>query len=333
MPRKPHKPWLTVAAILVVAALMPLVWLASQTPARAPLPSPNGYDDFIQAGQAITRSAVDYARLDPASLRAWVATNAVSLRRLRAGLTRPCAMPMDIALTNLYSDRLADLKRLARLLIAEGRVREMDHQPADAARCYTDLIRFGNELSRGGVLITRLMGIACEAMGSGALAAVVPQLRGEDSRGVLRELEQVDAGRVTWEEVRKNERYYTRHQLKKQWNPLAWVMAWRDTRQALAVTETKHKKILAQERLVAGELALRAYQTKRGRPPARLDDLVTNYLRRVPPDPFTGQPMAYRPQGTHWLLYSVGPDGVDDGGRPAGRGSPARGDLLFDSAW
>ena len=97
-------------------------------------------------------------------------------------------MPMDIALTNLYSDRLADLKRLARLLIAEGRVREMDHQPADAARCYTDLIRFGNELSRGGVLITRLMGIACEAMGSGALAAVVPQLRGEDSRGVLREL-------------------------------------------------------------------------------------------------------------------------------------------------
>lgn len=97
------------------ATLPPLEsWFASQTPARPPLPSPNGYDDFIQAGQAITRSAEDYARLDPASLRAWVATNAASLRQLRAGLTRPCAMPMDAALTNLYSDRLADLKRLAR---------------------------------------------------------------------------------------------------------------------------------------------------------------------------------------------------------------------------
>jgi hypothetical protein len=80
-------------------------------------------------------------------------------------------------------------------------------------------------------------------------------------------------------------------------------------------------------------LALRCYQSEQGHPPARLADLVTNYLSAVPQDPFSGKPMIYRPQGTNWLLYSAGPDGVDDGGRPAARAWPLRGDILFDSSW
>ena len=81
------------------------------------------------------------------------------------------------------------------------------------------------------------------------------------------------------------------------------------------------------------QLALRCYQSDKGHPPARLDDVVTNYLSSAPRDPFSGKQMIYRPRGTNWLLYSVGPDGVDDGGRPAGRGSQAKGDILFDSSW
>ena len=44
-------------------------------------------------------------------------------------------------------------------------------------------------------------------------------------------------------------------------------------------------------------------------------------------------PIVYHNQGTNWLLYSVGTDGVDDGGRPAGRGVNSKGDLFFDSLW
>jgi hypothetical protein len=67
--------------------------------------------------------------------------------------------------------------------------------------------------------------------------------------------------------------------------------------------------------------------------PLHLDELVPNYLSKVPQDPFTGQTLIYRLQGTNWLLYSVGTDRADDGGRPAGRGVASKGDLFFDSPW
>ena len=101
----------------------------------------------------------------------------------------------------------------------------------------------------------------------------------------------------------------------------------------MARAETKHKVVIAHERLLAGEMALRCYQFEKAGLPVRLDDLVTNYLSSVPEDPFAGHPIVYHNQGTNWLLYSVGTDGVDDGGRPAGRGVNSKGDLFFDSLW
>jgi hypothetical protein len=66
---------------------------------------------------------------------------------------------------------------------------------------------------------------------------------------------------------------------------------------------------------------------------------VPKYLQRVPSDPFSGHPLVCRPQGTTWLLYSVGPDRVDDGGKPMTRDNSGngpvvyKGDLFYDSPW
>ena len=313
--------------IVALAILTVLVSLTSQPPPRPPLPSPNGYDDFLKASELVSSSVGSFIDLDHESLRALVATNAESLRWLRTGLTRPCAMPMDSALTNL--NQLAAMKKLVQQLSAEGRLREMDHRPADAAHSYTDAIRFGNEMSRGGWLVTRLVGIASESIGCRNLAPLVPQLSREDSRPILSELERVDAGRVAWEEILKNEKCIMLYEMRNRFNPLLRIMGWWQNRQVIRKAETKHKLIMTHERLLASELALRGYQLEQGHPPARLDELVTNYLSKVPQDPFTGQPLIYRPQGTNWLLYSVGPDGVDNGGRPAALSS--KGDIRFDS--
>jgi len=188
-------------------------------------------------------------------------------------------------------------------------------------------------MSRGGVLITRLVGVACEAIGCRALANIVPKLNRENGRVVLTDLERVDVGHVTWEEVLRSERDFCRYQYAQHPNPLMRVLGWWQSRGSKVKAELKDKTVVAHERLLAGELALRSCQLEQGRVPARLGDLVTNYLSKVPEDPFTRQPLMYRPQGTNWLLYSVGPDGVDDGGRPAGRGWPVKGDILFDSSW
>lgn len=57
-----------------------------------------------------------------------------------------------------------------------------------------------------------------------------------------------------------------------------------------------------------------------GQWPDRLADLVPAYLKVVPLDPFTGEPVRFRrlPQG--YVVYCVGMDLTDDGGKEGGRG-------------
>ena len=323
--------------VFVLAAVLALVVLLIVTlgpsPAPAPLPNPNGYDDFLKAGAAATLNVGDYNILSNAALRALVVTNAEALRLLRIGLTHKCAVPPDTAITNtsgLLSD-LAGMKRLAQLLAAEGLLYQQDNQPAQAVRTYLDAIHFGNEISRGGVLINRLVGVACEAIGRAPLARLAPSLTTDQARQVIPELERVDATRVTWDEVCVAEKRYVRHYMIANPNPIVWAVGWWQNIAARKRASDRHNSIIALERLLTAELALRCYCSDKTSAPARIEDLVPGYLSKVPEDPFNGQPMIYRPQGTNWLLYSVGPDRVDNGGRSAARATTPPGDLLYNT--
>jgi hypothetical protein len=61
-------------------------------------------------------------------------------------------------------------------------------------------------------------------------------------------------------------------------------------------------------------LAVERYRQANGRWPGTLPDLVPLYLNEVPTDPFDGRPLRYRHVGGNVVVYSVGRDGVDDGG-------------------
>ena len=82
------------------------------------------------------------------------------------------------------------------------------------------------------------------------------------------------------------------------------------------------------------ELALQEYRKKAGRYPDRLEALAPAVLAAVPRDPFTGNPFVYRRTGARYLLYSVGPDLRDDGGRAivVTRHVPGPGDLVAGKA-
>jgi hypothetical protein len=325
--------WSVVALGLVLAVVALLVVTLARGPAPTPLPKPNGYDDFLAAGAAVIGSPGDYGTLDPDALRELVLTNAECLRLLRVGLTRPCALPAEAAMANTAGmmNDLAGMKRLVQLLAAEGRLRELEHQPAQAAQSYVDAIRFGNEVSRGGFLITHLVGIACEAIGRAGLAKLVPTLDPKDARQIVAELEKVEQSRVTWDEVLKGEKRYFFHEVRKIGNPLVIVAGFWNVRSSRQRALERHDRCLAQTRLLTTELALRCYLADKSRAPAGLADLVPGYLSHAPQDPYSGQPMIYRPQGTNWLLYSVAWDGVDNGGKPIPRGTNSPGDLLYNA--
>jgi hypothetical protein len=87
-------------------------------------------------------------------------------------------------------------------------------------------------------------------------------------------------------------------------------------------TEGFDKIIEAERRsravLTAADVALAAEQFRRDRGdwPTRLDDLVsTGLLSAVPIDPFDNQPQRYRRLPDGVVIYSIGPDVNDDGGK------------------
>src|SRR5262249_13561197 len=61
--------------------------------------------------------------------------------------------------------------------------------------------------------------------------------------------------------------------------------------------------------------ALAEYQGDLGRYPETLAELAPQYLDTIPDDIFAGKPLIYRPEGKGFLLYSVGENRIDDGGR------------------
>lgn len=82
----------------------------------------------------------------------------------------------------------------------------------------------------------------------------------------------------------------------------------------------------ATARLAETGVACERYRLAHDDLPQKLDDLVPEFLPRVPLDPFDRQPLRYRLTESGALLYSVGPDQLDDGGLE----DPVDGDLTFE---
>jgi hypothetical protein len=80
----------------------------------------------------------------------------------------------------------------------------------------------------------------------------------------------------------------------------------------------KVMRVEAAKQMTVTAIALKRYQLKNGKYPASLDSLVPEFIAAVPVDPVNGGPLHYRlnSDGT-FLLYSVGENGVDNGGDPS----------------
>lgn len=71
----------------------------------------------------------------------------------------------------------------------------------------------------------------------------------------------------------------------------------------------------AQVRTAQVALKIELYRTLNGHLPETLGELVPQYLPAVPIDPFDGQPLRFHHLDKGYVVYSVGQDGHDNGGR------------------
>ncbi len=68
------------------------------------------------------------------------------------------------------------------------------------------------------------------------------------------------------------------------------------------------------DRASAVAVAIERFRSARGTMPAALADLVPEYVTSLPVDPYTGRALLFRQAPRAYTIYSVGPNGRDDGG-------------------
>jgi hypothetical protein len=201
-------------------------------------------------------------------------------------------------------------------------------------------------MSQGGLMINRLVGIACEGIGGIPLAKIIPKLSCAETKPLIQELQEIDTNTVKWAVLSRNENRFARAQMGQYPNPIKFFWGLWQARSLRNDAQERHEFAAARLRLLIVELALRCYRSDNASAPPNLNQLVPKYLQQMPTDPFSSGPLVYQPQGTNWLLYSIGPDRVDDGGKPVGRGASgqyimglekkppvAKGDVFYDSHW
>lgn len=105
-------------------------------------------------------------------------------------------------------------------------------------------------------------------------------------------------------------------------DPLSTLFLSGETSRGVTRIRVSYERSSAANRLLQADLALQASVKPSSPYPDSLSALAPKYLRAVPRDPFApASQLRYKRQGDSFLLYSVGPDGIDNGGEPIkGRG-------------
>lgn len=284
------------------------------------LPEPNGYDDVVREGARLMTVAVpDDETAGRAEIEAFVVKHGYVLDAARQGLKRECQVPLTYTLADISRTENDLLRQLGRAFLAEGKLARLQGRTRDALDSYLDVIRLGKATANGGLYVEAFVGWALEGLALNRLAAMRDALTPDQCRHAIDAIEALDADREPLQEIFERDRLWTHHAFGKAGRALEATGLDFFTDDSERAAEQAAKRTQAKTRLLICELALRQSRLEHESEPTTLEDLVPDYLSAVPLDPYSGEPLRYRPSASGYQLYSVGPDGVDDGGKPMER--------------
>lgn len=275
---------------MAVMGAVYFLWPAPPIVTGPPLPSPNGYDDFVKAGAMLTTLSAGYTKMTKEELKAYVGTNQEPLRLLRLGLTRECQVPTEDSM-DYYEKQVTNwpsIKGLARLIAAEGRLAEAEERFVDAARIHQENVRYGQIAANGGLMIDKLVGIAVENIGMVGLERVVDKLDARQAREFITSLGTVDARSTPASIFIARDRQWGRKATDTSAFS-AWILSTvlslhRQTDQKfttkLQATDLRRRKLML-------DMASRVHELETGKRPQQTSDLVPGILRAIPKDPGT----------------------------------------------
>jgi hypothetical protein len=355
---------LTLVTLVIVLPVAAIYWrLATPLPIpQVTMPNPNGYDDLVQAGKMIQSVTVPYSGPDifpdlkpatHAQLKAFVVTYARLYDMMSAGLAKPCQVPVAWSdpQSTWFCANVSDcqsFRELAHALCAQARLAELEGRIDDAVGAHLETIRLGEACSRGGLSFDLCVGDCIVGIGHNGICRLRKSLSKRQCATLIPVLTDLMVREGPLEERLEREAAWNDNARGWMGRLLRAIMAiagsdeegvyrrigllatgkMQTLREGLMQARDRH---LAEMRLLICDLAIRAYALDRGHNPAKLTELVPDYLPEAPKDPFSGGQLVYRITPNGYLLYSVGVNRVDDGGRPAdSAGLGEVGDILLD---
>lgn len=336
--------------LLIGGLLFGGIWLYLESlhpPDDPPLPDPNGFDRIVELGDLepasrfrklhrkwgdleLQLTGEGESPLDPGvflqereelfrSLRAALEESKEWFESLDASLELEARVPISY---DPDPDLLATAKILAPrhcALALEARwLHEVTEKNIPAAlESALDLFRLSRSPGVGGLIIHRLVGLAFFRMGLHRLRPLLPHLERaqlEEARRVLEE---------NLEELRRDDEAEKAIQRDAHWAKrtastreiLVEVLWERQLADSYRRMRREELHFLTEARLVQLELAIFRFRLDQGQDLESRAVLVPDYLPEVPADPFGEGSLRMLREGGRLVLYSVGPDGRDDGGK------------------
>jgi hypothetical protein len=235
-------------------------------------------------------------------------------------LEHPSCVRVDYHAPFLYADEFVSIAQVRDLMYAEAVLGELAGRVDEAAESYLNCVRLADTVSRGGLWDHSIEGEMARRTGARGLSRIRKSLAAARCRTLIARLQSLEhtvepIGQVYARDAIWDQRHGS-------WVARVSFLTLPIYAESAAGRDRVRNVTIALLRLCVCSLALQIYKTEHGSLPEQLDDLVPECLTDVPVDPFTGDPLIYLRGDSGCRLYSVGADGVDNGGIPAPFGHP-----------
>jgi hypothetical protein len=309
----------------------------------------NQFAELVDAAHRLQRSDLGRLAEDPKNLglrelRLFVESNGRVLADAHQALQGTCHIvtKFEPDYWEVHLAGLQPLRDLARAFVLEAWLAWRESKRSEATHIAIDSLRLDAAVRNGGLVADFLIGMALAAPGISFLRQCRGGLDGETAIATARTILQIDDQQEALETIEERDARWeeaTSHAHDDESGASTFereiddfsdfpdqetARAVRAAMKAYAAQPPEvHRQLRRQleyrqaatVRLLAIELALNAYRGQQDHYPERLDALAPEVLPSLPTDPFTGQSFIYRRDADRYTVYSVGPDGRDDGGR------------------
>jgi hypothetical protein len=310
--------WLIAAAMVIALGWFGYCWLfpAYDRPIQ---PDPNAYNTLIELSGKLAKRTGFWDEMSDQELATVVAANEPILAKAREALRQESVVALDWNADEhwfgkVHIERAQKLRQLARAFAGEGLHAQKQGDTRRAVSCGLDGLNLVRVASNGGLGVDYFLGFGINAGASSSLRDACETATLDDCQHVLNTLPNIGEQVEQPAAITEREWHFFRR-INGMYTTFMMEMTFANNRQDFEKRmEESLRRGQAYNDLVRLHYAIHAFELQENRLPKTLEELVPRELKAIPKDPFNGKDFVYQPGKDRYLLYSVGPNGMDDGG-------------------